>query len=307
MKTAFQLLFLFAASALAVAAHAAPSGPSAKMAARLKTNPTSAWLAHYLPDDRYKIAGGVWKYVSTDLDTYYHLPSSPLMMRQPAGIVIGFSSAQQAEEAGYRPDPTLRRVAAQKAQRAQAAASPGVANFRDAGAGGKRVRSARRIVLADGASSLVVPAGWQILRGRVDRGQAGVATLDRFVGPAGQRLMVETINLNAASAPNLDFAKITNINFFKSLQSNGANNLDRTSMVNSQISGQNGLKQLDNYRMFRVNLSGIEGVGGTLKRAMAGQPSPSYVFGRGTKLWVVNDYSTGRQRAMSVIKTVRLR
>ncbi|RYG69106.1 hypothetical protein EON80_10415 [bacterium] len=86
-------------------AQAGEPGPSAKMAARLKKYPTSQWLAHYLPDDRYKIAGGVWKYVSTDLDTYYHRPNSPLMLRQSAGRVIGFASAAEAEEAGYKPAP----------------------------------------------------------------------------------------------------------------------------------------------------------------------------------------------------------
>lgn len=86
-------------------AQAGPMGPSAQMAARLKKYPTSSWLAHYLPDDRYKIAGGVWKYVSTDLDTYYHRPNSPLMLRQSAGRVIGFSSTKEAEEAGYMPGP----------------------------------------------------------------------------------------------------------------------------------------------------------------------------------------------------------
>lgn len=87
---------------------------SAVMAARLKKRPSSSWLAHYLPDDRYKIAGGVWKYVSTDLDTYYHRPDSPLMLRQSASGVIGFASAADAEEAGYRPGPgvTSSRVLA---------------------------------------------------------------------------------------------------------------------------------------------------------------------------------------------------
>ncbi len=83
-----------------------PSGPSAKEAARLKYYPPHNYLEHYLGDDRYKIAGGVWKVVSTNLDTYYHRPDCPNMMRQPAGLVIGFSSAAEAAEGGYKPDPT---------------------------------------------------------------------------------------------------------------------------------------------------------------------------------------------------------
>ena len=81
-------------------------GPSAVEAARLKNSPPPGYLSHYLPDDRYKIAGGVWKYVTTDLDTYYHIPSSPNMMRQPASAVIGFANSHDAEEAGYVADPT---------------------------------------------------------------------------------------------------------------------------------------------------------------------------------------------------------
>ena len=103
----FSLFLVFGIVALPIVAQAAPSGPSAKAAARLKKYPTSNWLAHYLPEDRYKIAGGIWKYVSTDLDTYFHRPYSPYMMRQPASRVIGFSSAAEAIEAGYRPDPAL--------------------------------------------------------------------------------------------------------------------------------------------------------------------------------------------------------
>jgi len=102
------LLALFAVGSGGLQAGANPRGlgPSAIEAARLKYYPPGGYLSHYLPDDRYKIAGNVWKYVSTDLDTYYHVPSSPNMMRQPADRVIGFASAADAEEAGYTADPS---------------------------------------------------------------------------------------------------------------------------------------------------------------------------------------------------------
>lgn len=83
------------------------TSPSAKAAAKLKYHPPSGWINHYLPDDRFKISGGTWKYVSTEMDEYYHRPDSPLMLQQPAGIVIGFASAADAEEAGYRPAPSI--------------------------------------------------------------------------------------------------------------------------------------------------------------------------------------------------------
>lgn len=98
-------------------------GPSAIEAARLKDDPPPNFLSHYLPDDRYKIAGGVWKFVSTDLDTYYHVPSSPNMMRQPADRVIGFASIRDAEEAGYTADPT--DGTAREAAMAEPSLSPG--------------------------------------------------------------------------------------------------------------------------------------------------------------------------------------
>ncbi len=120
MKPIVAVAAVFAfGSALSPAVRANPKGmgPSAIEAARLKTSPPRNYLSHYLPDDRYKIAGGVWKYVSTDLDTYFHLPASSNMMRQPADRVIGFSSVRDAEEAGYVADPTdgtSRQVAASR-------------------------------------------------------------------------------------------------------------------------------------------------------------------------------------------------
>ena len=156
---------LFAACALVattVGVQAAPSGPSAKAAARLKKNPPNSWIAHYLPDDRYKIAGGVWKYVSTNLDTYYHRPDSPNMLNQPPGNVIGFSSARAAEEAGYKPDPrdgTLQQVRgnveAQQFQReresALAARNGGTRSY---------VKPTGPVILGDGRSTMTVPSGW---------------------------------------------------------------------------------------------------------------------------------------------------
>lgn len=107
MQLKFDRTFWLLAAVLGTssAAHAWPStSPSAKAAARLKYHPPANWLQHYLPDDRYKIAGGVWKVVSTQYDTYYHRPDSPNMLSQPAGIVIGFASEAEAREAGYRSD-----------------------------------------------------------------------------------------------------------------------------------------------------------------------------------------------------------
>ncbi len=131
-----------------------PNGPSAKMAAELMREPPPApsWVAHYLPTDRYKVAGGIWKYVSTELDTYYHLPNSPLMMSQPNNIVIGFSDQKMAEEAGYRPDNT---IAAQIK-----AAEISKATSIEGAMGPKAFTRPTNVTLGDGQSKVTVPAGW---------------------------------------------------------------------------------------------------------------------------------------------------
>lgn len=70
--------------------------------------PPRAWLAHYLPDDRYKLNSNVWKFVSTETDRFYYKPDAPGMLRQSPHRVIGFHSWQDAMIAGYRPDPITK-------------------------------------------------------------------------------------------------------------------------------------------------------------------------------------------------------
>jgi methylphosphotriester-DNA--protein-cysteine methyltransferase len=127
-----------------------PSGPSAKRAAQLKYHPPQNYLKHYLGDDRYKIEGGVWKVVSTQLDTYYHRANCPNMLKQSADIVIGFSSDTDAEEGGYRACSTCQPKA-ETALYSPLAAAMGMTGY---------VTTARRINLADGSSSVMLPAGW---------------------------------------------------------------------------------------------------------------------------------------------------
>jgi hypothetical protein len=132
-----------------------PSGRSAKMAARLKYSPPNNYLKHYLGDDRYKIAGGVWKVVSTQLDTYYHRSTCPNMLRQHADIVIGFSHSRDAEEAGYRADSVCRP---KEEIILYGQLASGITDYLD---------TSRRMTLADGSSSVVLPSGWRRLESRV--------------------------------------------------------------------------------------------------------------------------------------------
>lgn len=306
MKIATTLLafsILSGVSSLGTGAQAGPSGPSARAAARLKKYPTSRWLAHYLPDDRYKIAGGVWKYVSTDLDTFYHRPESSLMINQPAGRVIGFSSAAEAEEAGYKPDPTI-------------AATAGLATFPTGASAARAMTAAQRVMLSDGTSSIVLPAGWRKAAGPGASSQYVTSSSDFFSGPRGERFQIGIMNLKLpGNATNMDMGRFTNVRFFNSLKKNGglSGGLDRLAQtsgtINSRLSGRNGLSQmmsLNNFKVFGIKLSGIEGVGMTSIKKMAGQPGRSYTLGRGSKLWSIIDFSP-RQNIASVLKTVRLR
>ena len=146
---ASQLAVSFAQGTLSVPiGRGMPSGRSAKMAARLKYAPPNNYLKHYLGDDRYRIAGGVWKVVSTQLDTYYHRPTCPNILRQHADIVIGFSHSRDAEEAGYRADSVC--------QPQQITVLYGQAQNALTG----YLTSPTRLTLADGGSTVVVPAGW---------------------------------------------------------------------------------------------------------------------------------------------------
>lgn len=81
------------------------NSPSARAAAKLKYHPPKGWIRHYLPDDRYKIAGGIWKVTSTESAHMYHRANCPSMLKQPGDEVIGFASASEAEDAGYTADP----------------------------------------------------------------------------------------------------------------------------------------------------------------------------------------------------------
>ena len=280
---------------------AAPSGPSAKSAARLKKRPTSRWLAHYLPDDRYKIAGGVWRFVSTDLDTYYHRPDSPNMLRQPPGRVIGFSSAAEAEEAGYLPAPGVNSF-----------------GFSFAGGGTSGGVAGRRVVLSDGGTSLVLPAGWSKAPGTATRSAQAVVSIDQLNGPRGQRLLISTVTLANQPNVNIDMGRIASVEFFNSLQgglrqfSSRLNTMSQASgSINSQFSSERMQSQINQLqsttKVARMTLGGLRGISVSSTVRRAGQPTRSYMVGRGTKLWSISDFSPNRQSALPVLRSLQLR
>jgi hypothetical protein len=86
--------------------------------------PPVGYLSYYLPEDRYKLTSGLWRYVTIEDDRarypvrYYFRPDSPrflsIVSQKPRGTqarynrVIGFASWQDALIAGYRPDPVSK-------------------------------------------------------------------------------------------------------------------------------------------------------------------------------------------------------
>jgi hypothetical protein len=182
---------------------AGPStSPSARQAARLKHNPPRGWIRHYLPDDRYKILGGTWKYVSTELDRFYYPAWAPEMLRRPAGRVIGFASAQDAEEAGYMPASGYAGVSPGFDRNTALSNTVTVTSQSAAVRSGAR----RRVTLADGRSTVLVPPNWQHTRlatpALATGGQAAVnARYDLFTSgnPRQGGSLAMIISMNAPS------------------------------------------------------------------------------------------------------------
>lgn len=174
-------------------------GPSAIQAARLKKSPPPNYLSHYLPDDRYKIAGKVWKYVSTDLDTYYHIPSSPNMLRQPASRVIGFANAKDAQEAGYVADPTDGTA------RSVAASAPRSELMPNAGAFGRRSASGS-LTAAEDAYLVKIDK----LLNYADEFKAAMISIPSLLGPNTKGMGNAEATLRAMPAINRGIAALSN-------------------------------------------------------------------------------------------------
>lgn len=160
-------IFVFALVSF-LAAHsviAAPAkGTSAEAAAILKNHPPAGWLSHYLGEDRYKIAGNVWKVVSTQRDKYFHRPDCPEMLRQSANIVIGFPSVASAMEAGYLPDPHCHPA------RTSATINTG----------GAVSSHSQKVRLSDGRSTVIIPAGWRKVQSQKIKIKSISANIDSF-------------------------------------------------------------------------------------------------------------------------------
>ena len=295
MKTKLPILLLTVTTVGAISiGHAAPVGPSAKAAARLKKNPTSNWLAHYLPDDRYKIAGGVWKYVTTNLDTYYHIPSSPNMMRQPNSGVIGFSSAREAEEAGYKPDPrdgTLAQVRGQIEKKqfemekdAAASAPPGT----------KRtfVKPNGKVILGDGRSTMTVPSDWMRIGSDRQSQQGRDFTIDLMMHPKSKKIAL----LLTMTVPNIDVGRQLSSGQF-------ANNMNRfgTAVNSSGDISNSGAGKFGDWmqqaKVRRTRWGGLNGVVVSPPPSVGSKAGNLLMVGRGNKAYLFTIGGEGKTPA----------
>jgi hypothetical protein len=261
-----------------------------RAAARLKHRPPAGWIRHYLPDDRYKILGGTWKFVSTELDRFYYPAWAPEMLRQRASRVIGFASAEDAQEAGYLPgggyanvDPSFDKTIATRVvvQRA----------------------TARRVVLADRRSTALIPNGWQH-SGQVMNVQSFTIPLDTITSPDGQTM----ISISQSVIPNLP----QGANLQNALRSGNINQLMKNARqsgpINSQVDSV-----LGGAKTSPAIVGGLRGVTMTPNLSLPGQFRNTrlemMMAGRGNTLYTVSVSSNGTlsPAARNVVRSIRFR
>ena len=278
----FALLTVFTVGAVS-SSHAAPVGPSAKAAAALKKNPRTQWLAHYLPDDRYKIAGGVWKYVTTNLDTYYHKPDSSNMMKQPNGGVIGFPSARAAEEAGYLPDPrdgTLQQVRgnleqqqfAKEKESAMAARNGGTRTF---------IKPSGKVILGDGRSTLVVPSDWQRIASDQKSEQGRNFSIDLMMHSKSKKMAL----LLTMTVPNVDVGRQLNSGQFANNINRFGNAVNSSGEISNSGAGKVG-DWLQQAKVRRTRWGGLNGVVVSPPPSAGTKAGNLLVVGRGNKAYM---------------------
>jgi len=239
---------------------------SVKAAARLKNHPPAGWINHYLGDDRYKIAGHVWKVVSTQSDQYFHRPDCPEMLHQSADIVIGFPSVASALEAGYMPDPHCRPDIN------TAAVDGRVASTR-----------AQQVRLSDGRSTVTLPAGWRQLQSQNIHSSFLNATIDSFQSGSSSR--------DGAAIITIDFPKGGNNTPLTAAKAREYMTMYQNSgYVNSAIPGGS-----QDVNVRDVTFKGMKGVLMTPKTKSHGD-SLIYMVQKGSRLYVV---VAGGQKSVS--------
>jgi len=305
IKISALLLATLALSAVS-SSHAAPAGPSAKAAAALKKNPTSAWLAHYLPDDRYKIAGGVWKYVTTNLDTYYHVPSSANMMRQPNAGVIGFASAREAEEAGYKPDPrdgTLAQVRGNIEQK-QFAMERDAATA--AQSGGKRtyIKPSGKVILGDGRSTMTVPADWMRIASDQQTQNGSNFSIDLMMHQKSKKIAL----LLTMTVPNVDVGRQLSSGQFARNMNRFGTAVNSSGNISNSGAGKFG-DWMSQAKVRRTRWGGLNGVVVSPPASAGSKAGNLLMVGRGNKAYMFMMAGEGKTPSSTsqMIKTFQAR
>jgi hypothetical protein len=302
MKNRLKTLYRLAASGLALGlfsnlphyllpAHAFPSNsPSARAAVRLKYHPPDNWIRHYLGDDRYKIAGGIWDVVSTQLDTYYHRPNCPNMLRQPAGITIGFADWNEAEEGGYVPDPFC------SPQSAQVAYTVVVASSNNSSTTINRTGRAIRIVLADGKSTVLLPPSWKRTRSGAQTivGYAVQSdTLQPLQGKGSLRFAFNNTPDGSSAEPFLTtqaFPKLVLLANRRSTNPQALTYLKTARIASGRLGGRSGV----------LLTSQSSASGGDIRGRVT-------VIARGSKMYVLEDNSNGNAGGKIVVNSFQPR
>jgi hypothetical protein len=265
---------------------AGPStSPSARQAARLKHNPPRGWIRHYLPDDRYKILGGTWKYVSTELDRFYYPAWAPEMLSRPAGRVIGFASAQDAEEAGYMPGSGYAGIGPGFDRNLAISQSTTTTSTTTSSTSG----ASRRIRLADGVSSVVVPAGWAHTRTTQSIPNMGNMRADSLTPVTRGRNSRQAVVIIATTVPGLP----ANVDLGRLLQAdvlqNQTQRIGSWGGINNQASNAQNVMRSISFRP--ATLGGLRGIVATplnpTARRELGFEGPTLIAGRGSKLYIV--------------------
>lgn len=297
------------------------ASPSVREAARLKYNPPPNWIRHYLGDDRYKIAGGAWRVVSTETDTYYYPAWAPEMLRQSNAIVIGFPSSAAAEEAGYKrskypmDSPLLGLTGRPAPTPVPLPAAPGAASASPLGgfalpAGASRGPvnrgRARRIVLADGSSTAILPPGWSHVAQDAPQSGAGgrpqQVRLSVFTPGAAGVVTNETIGPNSTARmvifgftdlpPGLRGELIFNANTMSRYANAG-----QGGRVDSRVANSiNGIASARFGNVTGISIPYPVPNMGTVKLNIAG---------RGSKAFILVDVSRGARGARQIITSFK--
>jgi hypothetical protein len=272
------------------------TSPSAKQAVRLKYHPPANWLRHYLGDDRYKIDGNVWKVVSTQLDTYYHRPNCPNMLRQPAGIVIGFPSAAAAQEGGYKPDPVCHPEAVDVTYAGGASGEVSEQRVVTTVNLGKK---AQRITLADGRSTVLLPPNWKRTQSGASTiaGQSALSdTLQPLKGKGSIRFSFVPAPANLPVDPSQVFRPATFSAAFSRFNTGGQG-------------GQSVQKIVNNLLVGNGQLGKIKGVTLTAKRGtvVPGVSGRAVVAATKNKIYVMDDTAAGAPGAQTIVNSFQPR